>query len=176
MENRMTERIGERIQERDPSGLNLYHTFYAALEERQRKAEDGVIVMKAAELPWQLSRQGKVKFYLYAVGREQSALRDWLIFANEIQVHTGSHVHQGGLGLYILRGKGYTIVNGERFDWKAGDLLVLPVLPGGCEHQHFNEDPDVSSLWVAFHYEPMMYVTGSQLEQREIHPDWKEDQ
>ncbi|UWP80237.1 cupin domain-containing protein [Dactylosporangium fulvum] len=166
--------MAERVQERDPSGINLYHEFLARLEKRQDDAENGQIVMKGSELPWQLGRQGRVKFYLYAVGRDQTAIKDWLVFVNDIHTHTGKHIHQGGLGLYILRGRGYTVVNGERFNWKEGDLVILPVMPGGCEHQHFNEDPDESSLWLAIIYEPFMYVTGSQLEQREVHPDWKE--
>ncbi|MER7002789.1 cupin domain-containing protein [Dactylosporangium sp. NPDC000555] len=170
----MAERVAERVQERDPSGINLYHEFLARLEKRQSDAENGQIVMKGSELPWQLGRQGRVKFYLYAVGRDQTAIKDWLVFVNDIHTHTGKHIHQGGLGLYILRGRGYTVVNGERFDWKQGDLVILPVMPGGCEHQHFNEDPDESSLWLAIIYEPFMYATGSQLEQREVHPDWKE--
>ena len=170
----MAERVAERVQERDPSGLNLYHSFMEKLEKRQGDAVEGQFVMKGSELPWQLGRQGRAKFYLYPVGRDQTAIKDWIAFVNDIRTHSGKHIHQGGLGLYILRGRGYTVVNGERFDWKEGDLVILPVMPGGCEHQHFNENPDESSLWLAIIYEPFMYVTGSQLEQREVHPDWRE--
>jgi hypothetical protein len=170
----MAERTTEREQERDPSGLNLYHAFYDMMVDRQRAADSGAIVMKSSELPWQLSRQGRVKFYLYTVGRDQAAVRDWLVFVNDIHTQSGKHIHQGGLGLLVLKGKGHTIVNGERFDWKAGDLVILPILPGGCEHQHFNDDPDGSSKWLAMIYEPWLYVTGSQLEQRETHPDWRD--
>ena len=37
--------------------------------------------------------------------------------------------------LYVLEGEGYDIHDGTRYDWSAGDLvLVTP----GCVHQHFN--------------------------------------
>ena len=37
--------------------------------------------------------------------------------------------------LYVLEGEGYDIHDGERYEWSAGDLvLVTP----GCVHQHFN--------------------------------------
>ena len=40
------------------------------------------------------------------------------------------HRHQGGLALFVLDGRGHTIVNGVTHDWEAGDLILLPVAPG----------------------------------------------
>ncbi len=36
---------------------------------------------------------------------------------------------------YCLRGKGYDIHDGRRFDYAAGDIMVVE---NGCVHQHFN--------------------------------------
>ena len=43
------------------------------------------------------------------------------------------HGHQNDALIYILEGQGYEIHDGKRYDWKAGDVVI--VRPG-CVHQH----------------------------------------
>jgi gentisate 1,2-dioxygenase len=74
------------------------------------------------------------------------------------------------LVLYVVKGRGHTLMNGERVDWKAGDLLLIPVEPGGVEHQHFNEDPDEPAEWIGFIFRPMQDAIGSLVEQVEEAP------
>ena len=64
------------------------------------------------------------------------------------------HRHQGGTFIFILGGKGYSTVNGVRHDWEAGDLAILPMVPGGVAHQHFNFEPGVPALWMRVGYTP----------------------
>jgi gentisate 1,2-dioxygenase len=40
---------------------------------------------------------------------------------------------------YVLDGKGYDIHDGERYDYEAGDIVIVR---NGCVHQHFNANPD----------------------------------
>jgi gentisate 1,2-dioxygenase len=75
----------------------------------------------------------------------------------------------------VLRGHGYSVFDGERIDWKVGDVLVLPVKPGGVEHQHFNLDPSGSSEWIAFVFLPFLHATGSMLTQVKEQKDWQAD-
>lgn len=49
--------------------------------------------------------------------------------------HTSTHRHSFQEQMFILKGKGYSFVNGKRYDWKAGDSLAIPVWTW---HQHFN--------------------------------------
>lgn len=49
------------------------------------------------------------------------------------------HYHQNEAFMYVLEGKGYEIHDGERYEWEAGDLVLIH---GGCVHQHFSADPD----------------------------------
>jgi hypothetical protein len=167
------ERTRERERDRDAPELNFYETVMAKLAERRRLAREGSIVIKASDVPWQTNRQGKLAYYLHDEIKD-TALQDWRVFAHEIQTHSGRHTHQGGLVLYVTKGKGYTVVNGVREDWSVGDLIVLPVQPGGCEHQHFNEDPAEASEWVAFLFVPLQYATGALFEQNENSPNWKD--
>ena len=50
-----------------------------------------------------------------------------------------NHGHQNPALLYILEGQGYDVHDGERYEWSAGDILI--VTPG-CVHQHFNATAD----------------------------------
>lgn len=167
------EREKERERERELEPEGFYEFILKAMLARRDRAKHGRIVLKRTEMPWQLGKQGKVGFYLHPKIAD-SALEDWRVFAHEIRTHSGRHTHQGGLVLYVTKGRGYTIVNGKKEAWKEGDLVVLPVLPGGCEHQHFNDDDRVPSEWVAFIFDPLQYATGSLLEQNENSPEWRE--
>jgi gentisate 1,2-dioxygenase len=52
--------------------------------------------------------------------------------------HTETHKH-GEAIVYVLSGAGYTIVDGARVDWQAGDCILIQ--PGQW-HQHFNIDKE----------------------------------
>jgi len=71
-----------------------------------------------------------------------------------------------------VRGHGYTDVNGVKKRWKEGDLIMLPVVPGGVEHQHFNEDENESSIWIGYVYAPFGYALGSMMGQVEDSKEW----
>jgi len=49
------------------------------------------------------------------------------------------HGHQNEAMLYILEGQGWEIHDGERYDWQAGDVVVVH---NSCVHQHFNGSMD----------------------------------
>ena len=75
--------------------------------------------------------------------------------------------------IYVLDGIGYSIVEGERVEWKKGDLLLLPMKPGGVEHQHFNLDPEKPATWVAFVPIVLTEHVASTLQQTEQSPEYK---
>lgn len=80
----------------------------------------------------------------------------------------------GGRAIYVLEGKGWTTVDGVRYDWEEGDLLLLPIKPEGVEHQHFNAEPGKPCKWLAMIYSPFKAALGSQMEQVEVSPDWSD--
>ena len=75
--------------------------------------------------------------------------------------------------IYVIEGKGYTVVEGQRQDWESGDLVLLPIQPGGVEHQHFNLDPDREVKWIALSFRPFKEYLASSITQKEISPDYK---
>ena len=141
-------------------------------DTRRERAAKGVIHIKGSEQPWELNRQGRCRFYAH-LGRTDLANPDWISFRHEIRTHSGVHVHQGGLALFVTRGRGYTVCNGRRADWKAGDVILLPIEPGGVEHQHFNVG-DEPCEWVAFAFNPWLDAMGNGYEQRRNHPEFEE--
>lgn len=50
--------------------------------------------------------------------------------------HTTNHRHAYESLIYVITGKGYTIMDGQRFNWKEGDAVYVPPW---CWHQHFAE-------------------------------------
>lgn len=59
------------------------------------------------------------------------------------------HRHSSSAINYYLRGHGHSMVEGRRFDWKAGDLLLSA--PGWAMHAHNSGSETVSSLTVQDH-------------------------
>jgi quercetin dioxygenase-like cupin family protein len=154
--------------------LHPYEVMFGSFQERRRLAESGRIVIRAADQPWQQSRQGRSRYYLH-IDAAGNAVQDWMVFGKEVLTESGAHTHQGGLVIYVTRGHGYSVFDGMRLDWKVGDLLVLPVKPGGVEHQHFNLDPTGSSEWIAFVFLPFLHATGSMLTQIKEQQGWQTD-
>lgn len=171
----MAERVETKLRERDRAleSTHPYEVFFSAFKERRRLAHEGQVVIKGKDLPWQQSRQGRSKYFLH-MEAENRAVQDWMLFQKDIQTESGAHTHQGGLVIYVTQGKGYSIFDGVKYPWKPGDLLILPVKPGGVEHQHFNEDESQSSQWVAFIYYPFLFQTGAMLAQVKEQSNWRE--
>lgn len=55
----------------------------------------------------------------------------------------GDHAHMEA-HLYILDGEGYTLIDGQRHDWRAGSAVHIP--GPQTRHQHFNTGADGSSM------------------------------
>ncbi|MBF8264920.1 MAG: hypothetical protein HW384_784 [Dehalococcoidia bacterium] len=169
----MVERIKERGREREPEET-LYDFNYRFRQDYLRKRREGEIVLRGRDRSWQESRQGLHKWFCNVKFWDQQAVPYWSMFIIRIKNHSGKHVHQGGLGLYVLEGKGYTVVDGVRYDWEKDDVIILPVKPEGCEHQHFNADPNGPPVeWIAFIFNPFSEAMGHPLEQKEDAPEWK---
>ncbi len=141
--------------------------FKAKLEQ----ARMGARVIKAKKIPFEQNRQGLIRWY---VAEDASGLASdsFFVFVSEIHSHSGRHTHQGGVTIFVLQGKGYSMVDGVRYDWGPGDMIMLPIKSGGCDHQHFNLDSR-PSRWLALRSRPLRDVVGHFREQKEEHPDWK---
>jgi hypothetical protein len=165
----------ERDRYRDRESYDRFIEYIRAERERSLR---GQVVVRGKDRAWDQNRQSLVKMYLFParVSEEppRTVLTDWTVFVQDIRTQSGKHRHQGGLVIYILEGEGYSVVEGERHDWEAGDLLLLPLRPGGVEHQHFNADPDKPVKWIAFINQSLYEWGATEMIQLEQHPDFRE--
>ena len=167
----------ERERDRDRE-LDDYERVIAFEKAERRRSHEGQVVIHGRDVEWHQGRQALIKPYMYpskyTKRPPETALDSWIVFQNHIKVHSGRHRHQGGLVIYVLEGEGYTVVDGERHDWEAGDLLLLPIQEGGVEHQHFNKDDDKPAKWIAFINSTIKEWGSSEMTQIDIHPDFKD--
>ncbi|MDP2731079.1 MAG: cupin domain-containing protein [Dehalococcoidales bacterium] len=167
----MVEKVTARKREPEPSE-SLYDVGRRALDEAMRKKLEGKVIVKGKDIDFEQNRQGIIKYLLHRKDWDNVGTPGWHIFIHRILKHSGKHVHQGGLAIFVIGGKGYTVVDGQRYDWEDGDLILLPVKPGGVEHQHFNDDPANPAEWMAFIYHYMLDPINMGITQKAEHPDW----
>lgn len=155
----------------DPSIDIQYHRDIERWQWIRARNERGRLLIRGDDMPWEQNRQGRVKYYLNPEFKE-NAIRDWTFFLHDIKTHTGMHRHQGGILIYVVEGEGYTLVDGTRHDWSKGDLILLPIKPGGVEHEHHNLRPGGNCRWIASFYWPWWELVASEFTQVREHPDF----
>jgi quercetin dioxygenase-like cupin family protein len=164
-----------REREREPLKENIYEKNLRYRRELAERNEHGPIVVRSKSREVFVARQGRFRCYLEPNAYTDTPLQMWRMFTHEVRTKSGKHRHQGGIIIYVLEGKGYSIVNGERKDWEKGDLVLLPLHPEEVEHQHFNLlGPENPAVWVAFIHIPIIEHLASELNQVENSPDFKE--
>lgn len=166
-------RTAEREPEPQAPNIRLYepvtYEYGVDVSKRQRF---GRVVVKGSERPWDMHRQANSKRYLSPLepDLQDTVLQAWDVFLQWIPEKSGRHRHQGGIVIFILEGAGYTVMDGVKHPWKAGDLMLLPFKPGGIEHQHFNANKDQPVKWIAFQYWPWSEHVGCEIAQLEDCP------
>lgn len=169
----MEGRVRNREREAESRDFTTYDNVMRVRKRYVEQQMKGKVLIRDSDREWEMSAQGKLKYYLQPDTFDDHALRDWYTFAQDIRKHSGKHTHQGGLVIFVLEGRGYSIVDGVRYDWEAGDLMLLPPKPGGVEHQHFNLVEGERCKWVAFIYSPFWDAVSGEMTQGELSPDYK---
>lgn len=148
------------------------------LRDRQREqTRNGIQVIKEAELPLEVSRQGLLRWYLHPSIKD-TCLSVLLFYQQEIPPgsRSGRLKFQGGQVMMITEGRGYTTIDGVKHPWKAGDVLNLPLRADGIIVQHFNADPNNPAKFVAVEPNWLEGVTvdrGCGFEQLEDAPEYR---
>lgn len=148
------------------------------LRDRQRaERANGLQTISEEDLPLEVNRQGLMRWYMHPSIRD-TALSTLLFFEQEIspRSRSGRLKFQGGQVIMILEGAGYTLVDGVKHEWEAGDVLNLPLRSDGVVVQHFNPDPNVTVKFVAAEMNWLECTTvdrGSGFEQLEDAPEYR---
>jgi gentisate 1,2-dioxygenase len=80
--------------------------------------------------------------------------------------HNQKHGHVNEATFYILDGEGYEIHDGIRYDWKAGDAVVVH---NNCVHQHFNASSTKPARALVLKTKPM-FMFMNMLFQKTVEP------
>lgn len=166
----MVQKESVREKEAEPR-VSYYENSIKYYEDKREQSLKGARLLKGKDIAWQTEKQGVLRFY-HTETHTGHALDTMNVFVHEIRTHSGRHVHQGGFHLFVIRGKGYSVVDGKRFDWAEGDLILLPFKKGGVEHQHFNLG-DSPSRWLALWSIAMGGMVGMWIKQKELYEGYK---
>ncbi len=170
--NRTTEEnVGAAYTDRSE---NLLEWLYQLRDRQRQHQRQSAWLIKGRDLPWENNRQGKMKWFLHPA-LNNTAIRSMIVFEQEIPPggRSGAQKTPGGSVLYILEGKGFTLLDGERHDWQAEDLVNIPIRAEGVVVQHVNADPrrPVRFISVDLNLVDILGVDrGAELEQIEAAP------
>ena len=114
---------------------NFYEQWLETPNKLQDELEIGRLVAADKDIPW-VSTPQDVKVKLMVANHLGFATMGSNVLKSEIPVgwHTGKHRH-GEESMHILEGEGFSIINGQRFNWHKSSTLQIPFW---AEHQHFN--------------------------------------
>jgi gentisate 1,2-dioxygenase len=158
----------ERSRERE----NEILTFARDELERRRRAPvfvDGARVRAglAAE-----NQQGMIHLIDPRMGFSVRSIRLWVNLFGFDEGHMGwktlGHRHLIDAVIHILRGRGYSILDGVRYDWEAGDFLCVPTF---AWHRHFNQD-DEPVVYIAGTTTPFSMALGVSIHEDERYPEY----
>lgn len=120
--------------------------FEDPLKQEKDLIKPGRLSIKRDEVRFVTTRQARVGVLVnHVLGFPAKSLN---MFIGEIPPggHTGCHRHMCEACIYILSGKGYTMVEDKKVEWEEGDAMFMPVM---AWHQHFNGDPRQPARYLA---------------------------
>ncbi len=145
---------GKEEPESEADRLYLEGLRFAEREEENRRA--GKVIVRGDGLVFQRTRMGHIApvidpamgFHMRTIGTLLAEILPGK--------RSGAHRHIYEETEYILAGRGYSIVEDQRIEWKTGDTLCIPVFSW---HQHFNSGEETARFLV-HHNRPYMQNMG----------------
>ncbi len=144
-------------------------------------------VIKADEMPWEDSPQGRLKHVINEeMNTTECALDMYQQFLSPGGA-SGKHRHMSEEVFLVLEGKGYDLHwdvkfdcddmyiwdwqdKPKRFDWEEGDFVYIPPY---TTHQHFNSDPKKPARFISATSRIIKALGFDWQEQVEPAPDYK---
>lgn len=139
-----------------PTASEIYfeQLMYAQQEEKLRRA--GKVIVKGKELRFDSTPMGRMAYAVDSKLGFHVKILGTLIAEVPPGKRSGAHRHIYEETNYILSGEGYSIIEDQRYDWKKGDTLCIPVF---AWHQHFNTGKE-NARFLVHHNRPGMESTG----------------
>jgi hypothetical protein len=130
--------------------VNYWDELIKLRDVQREQAKNGIQVVEEDELPLENNRMGLIRWYMHP-SITDTVLTTLFFFHQEIPPgsRSGRLKFQGGQVMLIIEGKGYTMLDGVKYAWEAGDVLNLPLRANGVIVQHFNSDHEHPAKFVA---------------------------
>lgn len=128
-----------------PTPAEIYFQQLSFAQEEEKRRRGGKVVAKWKELRWGSTPMGRVAYAVDPLLGFHVKLLGSLFAEIPPQKRSGAHRHIYEETNYILSGEGYSIIEDQRYDWRKGDTLVIPVF---AWHQHFNTGGETARFLV----------------------------
>jgi gentisate 1,2-dioxygenase len=139
---------------------NFWDALIALRDKQRDQRKSAVQVVRLSELPLENNQQGLMRWYLHPAITD-TVLSTLAIYRQEIPPgsRSGRLKFQGGQIMFIVAGRGHTVLDGVKHAWEAGDVLNLPTRRDGIVAQHFNDDSEHAAVFLAV--EPNLFAATS---------------
>lgn len=113
----------------------IYEKILASAKETEERRKKSKILSRGKDIQLVQTRQN---YHCYYVAQGLGFETYLVLFKAQIPEgkHSGKHRHMSQAIIYILKGKGHSIVEDQRYDWEEGDSVFVPSF---LWHQHFND-------------------------------------
>ena len=77
---------------------NLLDSLFELRDRYREQAKRGMKIVRGDELPWEINRQGKMRWYLHPA-KNDTVIRSLMIYVQEIEPggHSGKQASPGGI-------------------------------------------------------------------------------
>jgi len=163
----------ERMRER-----NFFDELLSMRDQQREHRKTAEILVKGELLPWELNRQGYMKWYM-APTMDDVVMSTYIMYLQKIppRSRSGKQLTQGHQLGFVWKGsRGHTVVDDVRYDWAHRDLIQIPLRTLGCVAQHFNDGADdVEIMFCSLNTVHSAWVDrGAGFEQVEDCPEYRE--
>jgi gentisate 1,2-dioxygenase len=146
------------------SEKNRYDNLLGFGKEVENKIKTSRKVLKAEE---QKNEENRNITATYLISRDNgfyNTIIETFIGIIRPGEKSGMHRHMNEACIYILEGKGHSIIEDQRYDWKKGDAMHIPFF---AWHQHFNDGNETVRFLAAIPTELMRSMGIWKMEQKE---------
>jgi quercetin dioxygenase-like cupin family protein len=135
----------------------FYDDWRAAGERAAEAFRCSPMIAKDREIPW-IQTPYDARCKLMISKRQGFPTMGSNVIKAEIPVgwHTGKHAH-GEESIHILRGRGFSVIDGQRFEWHQHSTIQIPYR---AVHQHFNtgDEPALYLAGLVFDLEEFLHL------------------
>jgi gentisate 1,2-dioxygenase len=142
-------------------GTDPYSARIRRLADAQHEAIATRILTRYEEVPFRITPRGARSGFLVdkALGHRTTGLTA-VMHQLAPGLYQSKHRHGGEAWLYCVEGEGYSVIENERYDWSAGDLVVVD---HWAWHQHFNASSERIASLIRVHNFDTLYMGMSAL-------------